>query len=318
MRCAARRSATPNGAANASWREVEVTMTMPVASGPNVANVANVAKGSDGARGANAASGAPAAADVPCYGEAHGRASARELGAFEAALRRQSQAPRCGGTGDVDIDATGRAGRKAPAHREGVAAERSASGRGPIGPDAAAPGAAERRASGREATETSSAGGEREMALLPHELASVQLRRYPFDDEAPAPATLLPDTPAPPSALMTPPPLAAAVKAPAPAPRTLAAEAPLATEARRSTLAELATAPSALPQRWQVHITEPALPVRILDIERAAAGPLTLVVSTNQPVPAHHADKLRRLLAARGAEAVLGAPADRQDEEFPR
>jgi len=314
---------------------------MPIASGPNGRNGAN------GAGGANAASVAPAAADVPRYGEAQGRASARELGAFEAALRRQSQAPSSGGKGDVGIDGTNRAERKGPGDRagehgavgRGVAehgavergaaerggaergeAERVGAGRGMAERDAAergtaARGAAEPRASRRDATEAGSADRGREQAFLQSGPTPSPLGRRGLDDEASA--TLLPETAAAPSTLM-PPPLVAAVEPPRPAPRTLAAEAPLTTAARRATLAELAAAPSGLPQRWQVQVNEPAFPVRSLDIERAAAGPLTLVVSTTQPVSAHQADKLRRLLAARGAEPVLRGAADPQDEEFPR
>ena len=117
---------------------------------------------------------------------------------------------------------------------------------------------------------------------------------------------------------MPPPELAAALNPLAAAPRTAAAEAPLATAARRATLAEMATSPTAGPQRWQVQLTEPALPVRSLAIERATAGPLTLVVSTTQPVPAHQADRLRRQLATRGAEPLLRSAADSLDEDFSR
>lgn len=142
-------------------------------------------------------------------------------------------------------------------------------------------------------------------------------------DDEPAPRTrarrVLADEPTPPAQVPDiPPPPAAALRPPDPAPRTRAAEAPLATAARRATLAELAAAPAPAPQRWQLELTEPALPVRSVDIERCAAGPLVVVVGTTQTVPPHQADRLRRLLAGRGAEPALRSARPPQEEDSVR
>lgn len=236
-----------------------------------------------------------ATADARLHAEAPGRASAGERGAFEAALDRQSQSPRSGGTGDGDTTRPGRPGRETPEGR-------------PV----------ERDAADRDAAEAGTTGGPRAASLLPRDLGPRALPRRGLDDEQQAPTPLLPETPALLSAALPPPPCIAAVKAPDPAPRTLAAEATPATAARRAMLAELAASPPAGPQRWQVALTEPALPVRTVAIERTAAGPLTLTVSTTQPVSDHQADKLRRLLAARGAQPQLRGAADPHDEEFLR
>jgi hypothetical protein len=235
------------------------------------------------------------AADARPQSDSPGRASTGERGAFEAALGRQAQAARSGDTGVGNTGRPGRAGRETSAGR-------------PV----------EHGAADREAAEADSAGRPRAACVLPRDPGPRPFPRRGLDDEQQAPTPLLPEAPAPLSATLPPPTWVAAMKAPDPAPRTLAAEAPPATAARRTMLAELAASPPAGPQRWQVELTEPALPVRAVAIERTAAGPLTLIVSTTQPVSDHQADKLRRLLAARGAQPQLRGAADPHDEEFLR
>lgn len=59
------------------------------------------------------------------------------------------------------------------------------------------------------------------------------------------------------------------------------------------------------PGRWQLQITETGLPVQRLDLQRSAAGPVTVLVSAlaeaQQP---RHTARLRERLAARGAAQV--------------
>lgn len=269
------------------------------------------------------------------HGEAQGHAAARERQAFDAALERQARAAAPTGPRHANADLAATAGPGAPGHRAagervagrgataGGPAEHDAARRGGSGP-AASRGAAEhplakRDPSGRAATEASDR--QPGPASTPPDPALAALRRpglHDLQDEAQAPASRWPEHPAPLAAALPPTELAAAVNPLAAAPRTGAAEVPLATAARRATLAEMAASPTAAPQRWQVELTEPALPVRSLAIERAGAGPLTLVVSTTQAVPAHQADRLRRQLAAHGAEPLLRRAADLHDEDFPQ
>ena len=248
--------------------------------------------------GLGARSAASAEARWPV--QAPAAASARDRTAFEAALERQAQAARSGDTSQADTPTR-------PAVRPGQAGHDAPPGRpaGQAGTD-------------RPAAEADGRGDPPSAPALAGDPGPGPLARRGLDDEAQAPSPLPPDTPAPLSAALPPPPWPAAVKAPDPAPRTLAAEAPPATAARRALLAELATPPSAGAQRWQVELSGPALPVRSMAIERAASGPLTLLVSTTQPVSDHQADRLRRMLAARGAQPELRGAADPHDEDLLR
>ena len=237
--------------------------------------------------GLGARSAASAEARWPV--QAPAAASARDRTAFEAALERQAQAARSGDTSP-----------------------------GPAGHGASPGRPAGQAGTDRPAAETDGRGDPPAAPALAGDPGPGPLARRGLDDEAQAPSPLPPDTPAPLSAALPPPPWPTAAKGPDPAPRTLAAEAPPATAARRALLAELATPPSAGAQRWQVELSGPALPVRSVAIERAASGPLTLLVSTTQPVSDHQADRLRRMLAARGAQPELRGAADPHDEDLLR
>ena len=276
----------------------------------------------------------PAAGGAPLGGtgaaarcdEAQGRSAARERNAFDAALERQAQAAPPTGARHAGADRAtparpGAAGPGAAGDRvagRGSAADGLAErGAAPPGANGPADGPADHQPRGRG---TDAAEREPEPAPPSTDPALAALRRRGRQHDLPdeAPASRWSDPPAALAIAMPPPSLAAAVSPLAAAPRSLAAEAPPATAARRATLAEMAAAPTGAPQRWQVQLTEPALPVRGLLIERAAAGPLTLVVSTSPAVPAHQADRLRRQLAARGAEPLLRSTADSLDEDLPR
>lgn len=69
------------------------------------------------------------------------------------------------------------------------------------------------------------------------------------------------------------------------------------------------------PGRWQLQITEAGLPVQRLDVQRSAAGPVTVLVSalTEAQQPRHTA-RLRERLAARGTVQVdfRGPPTDNE------
>lgn len=269
--------------------------------------------------------------DAARHGQSSGGAAARERQAFDAAMERQAQAAAPTGTRHADVDLATAAGPGVPgpdAAGERVAgrgaaagdlAERSAE-RGAEMSAATSHGSAQHPVANRDASGHGSPFPERKPgpASMPPDATLAALRRRSLRDEAQVPVARWPEHPAPLAAAMPPTELAAAVNPLAAAPCSLAAEVPLATAARRATLAEMAASPTAAPQRWQVQLTEPALPVRSVAIERAAAGPLTLVVSTTQAVPAHQADRLRRQLAARGAEPLLRSAADFLDEDFSR
>lgn len=264
--------------------------------------------------------------DAARHGQSPGRAAARERDAFDAALERQARAR----AGHAGADMAPAAGPGVPGHRAagdrvagraaatGDLAERSAVRDGEDGvPSGQHVGEHPVVAHDPSGGGTEAAGRKPGPASTPPDAALAALRRRGRQDDPQAPVPRWPEHPAPLAAAMPPTQLAAAVNPLAAGPRTVA-EVPLATAARRATLAEMAAAPTAAPQHWQVQLTEPALPVRSLAIERAAAGPLTLVVSTTQAVPAHQADRLRRQLAARGAEPLLRSAADSLDEDFSR
>ena len=68
------------------------------------------------------------------------------------------------------------------------------------------------------------------------------------------------------------------------------------------------------PGRWQLQLTEAGLPVQRLDLQRSAAGPLTVLVSAAadaQQTP--HAARLRQRLARSGARVAFRGPTPEQE-----
>jgi len=135
-------------------------------------------------------------------------------------------------------------------------------------------------------------------------------RQRPGDE----PETAGPQTgqaPQPQQAAGSPPPAR-----PAEAPPSRWAPLPLAApDAAARQLHRLAVPDSAgEPGHWQLHITEAGLPLQRLDLQRSAAGPLTVRVgAAADALQPQHAARLRQRLARSGARVAFGGPAT--DEE---
>ena len=65
---------------------------------------------------------------------------------------------------------------------------------------------------------------------------------------------------------------------------------------------------------WQLQITEAGLPVQRLDLQRSAAGPLTVLVSAAADAQqAQHATRLRQRLARSGTHVAFREPTPEQE-----
>jgi hypothetical protein len=68
------------------------------------------------------------------------------------------------------------------------------------------------------------------------------------------------------------------------------------------------------PGHWQLQITETGLPVQRLDLQRSAAGPLTVLVgATPDALQTQHTAKLRQRLARSGASLAFRGPGTEQE-----
>lgn len=138
-------------------------------------------------------------------------------------------------------------------------------------------------------------------------------RHGPADDEAP------PDAGAQQLPLPQAIPLQAAPALPPPVestPRAGVLPAAQSEALARQLRAQALPEPTASSNRWQLQISEAGLPLQRLELQRAGAGPLTVLVGASpEAQQPRHAARLRERLQARGAARVEFRGTAAQEED---